>query len=54
MFTPGIYSLIYRDDDDYDLDFYTVDPVPPDMKDSAPSPREQLEVCIRDSVRSCY
>ena len=34
-----------RDDDDYDLDFYTVDPVPPDMKDSAPSPREQLEVC---------
>ncbi|KAF8964208.1 hypothetical protein BDZ97DRAFT_1919159 [Flammula alnicola] len=44
-------SAYYRrkpvlDDDDYDIDFYTVDPVNPDMLDSqgpAPSPREQLE-----------
>ena len=46
-------SAYYRrkpilDDDDYDIDFYTVDPVNPDMVDSqtpVPSPREQLEVC---------
>ena len=45
-------SAYYRrkpilDDDDYDIDFYTVDPVNPDMVDSqtpVPSPREQLEV----------
>lgn len=45
-------SAYYRrkpvlDDDDYDIDFYTVDPVHADMLDSAaptPSPREQLEV----------
>ncbi|KAF5389321.1 hypothetical protein D9757_003453 [Collybiopsis confluens] len=38
-------SLYYRhkpllDDDDYDIDFYTADPV---RSDGAPSPREQLE-----------
>lgn len=35
-----------RDDDDYDIDFYTVGPVPPDIIEShapQPSPREQLE-----------
>jgi hypothetical protein len=45
-------SAYYRrkpvlDDDDYDIDFYTVDPVDPDMVDAqgpSPSPREQLEV----------
>ena len=44
-------SAYYRrkpvlDDDDYDIDFYTVDPVQ-DMSDAqtpTPSPREQLEV----------
>ena len=46
-------SAYYRrkpilDDDDYDIDFYTVDPINPDMLDPqtpVPSPREQLEVC---------
>lgn len=37
-----------RDDDDYDIDFYTVGPVPPPdvLEAAAPSPsvREQLEV----------
>ncbi len=36
-----------RDDDDYDIDFYTVGPVPPDVVESqaqTPSVREQLEV----------
>ncbi|OBZ68942.1 hypothetical protein A0H81_11103 [Grifola frondosa] len=45
-------SVYYRrkpmlDDDDYDIDFYTVGPVPPDIIQShapQPSPREQLEV----------
>lgn len=44
-------SVYYRrkpvlDDDDYDIDFYTVDPINPDTSDShtSPSPREQLEV----------
>ncbi|KIM43381.1 hypothetical protein M413DRAFT_403216 [Hebeloma cylindrosporum] len=44
-------SAYYRrkpvlDDEDYDIDFYTVDPVHPDMADAqtpSPSPREQLE-----------
>ncbi|KAF8158327.1 hypothetical protein B0H34DRAFT_450332 [Crassisporium funariophilum] len=44
-------SAYYRrkpilDDDDYDIDFYTVDPINPDMTDPqgpVPSPREQLE-----------
>ncbi|KAI8978802.1 hypothetical protein BD414DRAFT_516765 [Trametes punicea] len=45
-------SVYYRrkpmlDDDDYDIDFYTVGPVPPDIVDASqaprPSPREQLE-----------
>ncbi|KAI0632440.1 hypothetical protein C8Q77DRAFT_924437 [Trametes polyzona] len=44
-------SVYYRrkpmlDDDDYDIDFYTVGPVPPDIIEShapQPSPREQLE-----------
>lgn len=47
-------SAYYRrkpvlDDDDYDIDFYTVDPINTDMVDGqvpAPSPREQLEVCF--------
>ena len=47
-------SAYYRrkpilDDDDYDIDFYTVGPVNPNMVDSqtpVPSPREQLEVCL--------
>jgi hypothetical protein len=45
-------SAYYRrkpvlDDEDYDIDFYTVDPVNPEMVEShgpMPSPREQLEV----------
>ena len=53
-------SAYYRrkpnlDDDDYDIDFYTVDPINPDMVDSqtpVPSPREQLEVCLM--VLICY
>ncbi|TFK73576.1 hypothetical protein BDN72DRAFT_814134 [Pluteus cervinus] len=44
-------SAYYRrkpvlDDEDYDIDFYTVDPIPPEMGESQtplPSPREQLE-----------
>ncbi|KDQ62585.1 hypothetical protein JAAARDRAFT_465069 [Jaapia argillacea MUCL 33604] len=44
-------SCYYRrkpqlDDDDYDIDFYTADPTPPELGDShspAPSPREQYE-----------
>lgn len=44
-------SAYYRrkpvlDDEDYDIDFYTVDPVP-DVTDASPSPREQLEVSRR-------
>ena len=46
-------SAYYRrkpvlDDDDYDIDFYTADPISADMTDGqvAPSPREQLEVRI--------
>lgn len=37
------------DDDDYDIDFYTADPVTSDALDTQgpkPSPREQLEVNI--------
>lgn len=45
-------SAYYRrkpvlDDFDYDIDFYTVDPVNPELVDThtaMPSPREQLEV----------
>ena len=47
-------SVYYRykpllDDDDYDMDFYTVDPINPDVQGgfdgpAKPSPREQLEV----------
>ncbi|TDL23131.1 hypothetical protein BD410DRAFT_787431 [Rickenella mellea] len=44
------HSAYYRrkpqlDDDDYDIDFYTADPTPPEMSDHSvtPSPREQLE-----------
>lgn len=42
-------SLYYRhkpvlDDDDYDIDFYTVDPISAEVLDGTPSPREQLEV----------
>jgi hypothetical protein len=45
-------SVYYRhkpvlDDDDYDIDFYTADPINSDVADShtpMPSPREQLEV----------
>ncbi|KAJ6508924.1 hypothetical protein C8R45DRAFT_1208509 [Mycena sanguinolenta] len=43
-------SVYYRhkpvlDDDDYDIDFYTVDPINPDVDSSQPTPdpREQLE-----------
>jgi hypothetical protein len=47
-------SAYYRrkpvlDDDDYDIDFYTVEPINPDMAEPSspmPSPREQLEVLI--------
>ena len=38
-----------RDDDDYDIDFYTVEPVPQDLTDVSaitPSPREQLEFLV--------
>lgn len=52
-------SAYYRhipmlDDDDYDMDFYIVDPVSPDAPNGGPmtpSPREQLEVsdiCLLD------
>lgn len=52
-------SAYYRrkpvlDDDDYDIDFYTVDPVHPDMADAqtpSPSPREQLEVGSFSSLK---
>lgn len=37
---------LYRDDDDYDIDFYTVGPTPPESHESQPSPREQLEVSL--------
>ena len=41
-------SAAGRDDDDYDIDFYTVGPVPPsssvDAHAQSPSVREQLEV----------
>jgi hypothetical protein len=44
-------SVYYRrkpvlDDEDYDIDFYTADPVTPESvgKTQGPSPREQLEV----------
>ncbi|KAH9851544.1 hypothetical protein C2E23DRAFT_829650 [Lenzites betulinus] len=48
-------SVYYRrkpmlDDDDYDIDFYTVGPVAPDIIESLapqPSPREQLEFLVR-------
>ncbi|KAH9933240.1 uncharacterized protein BXZ73DRAFT_46460, partial [Epithele typhae] len=48
-------SVYYRrkpmlDDDDYDIDFYTVGPVPPELIEShapQPSPREQLEFLVR-------
>jgi hypothetical protein len=47
-------SAYYRrkpilDDDDYDIDFYTADPIRQEALDShspVPSPREQLEVCL--------
>ncbi|PCH40006.1 hypothetical protein WOLCODRAFT_116479 [Wolfiporia cocos MD-104 SS10] len=47
-------SVYYRrkpmlDDDDYDIDFYTVGPVPPEHLESQgtqPSPREQLEFLV--------
>lgn len=46
-------SAYYRrkpvlDDDDYDIDFYTADPINTEMTDGqpAPSPREQLEVSV--------
>ena len=41
-------NLDLRDDDDYDIDFYTVGPVAPEHLETQatqPSPREQLEVC---------
>ena len=41
--------FVCRDDDDYDIDFYTVGPVPPDVVESqapTPSVREQLEVSL--------
>jgi hypothetical protein len=48
-------SVYYRhkpvlDDDDYDIDFYTVDPINADVADPhtpMPDPREQLEVRAR-------
>ena len=44
-----------RDDDDYDIDFYTVGPVPPagsvDSHAPSPSVREQLEVSTRRCPR---
>lgn len=46
-----------RDDDDYDIDFYTVGPVPPDhleAQDSQPSPREQLEVSQSSQLYERY
>ena len=43
--TDGLELLgLCSDDDDYDIDFYTVGPVPPESHESQPSPREQLEV----------
>lgn len=43
---PEVWAFVDRDDDDYDIDFYTADPVSPDPVEGqqAPSTREQLEV----------
>lgn len=34
----------HRDDDDYDIDFYTADPTLQENDPEKPSPRDQLEV----------
>ncbi|TBU45011.1 hypothetical protein BD309DRAFT_861086 [Dichomitus squalens] len=55
-------SVYYRrkpmlDDDDYDIDFYTVGPCPPDIIEShapQPSPREQLEAHLCGDVQGYY
>ena len=42
-------NLFLSDDDDYDIDFFTADPVPHEGCDSIvpkPSPREQLEFLV--------
>lgn len=57
MMTRYPYS---RDDDDYDIDFYTAAQVPQDDCDPAkPSPRDQLEVqCLplfdQSHVLTCH
>ncbi|KZT09351.1 uncharacterized protein LAESUDRAFT_756976 [Laetiporus sulphureus 93-53] len=54
-------SAYYRrkpmlDDDDYDIDFYTAGPVPPEnmeaQEETPPSPREQLEFLVSSSTLS--
>lgn len=37
-------STMPRDDDDYDIDFYTADPTLQENDPEKPSPRDQLEV----------
>ena len=47
--TRSLVFLSHSDDDDYDIDFYTVDPLPPEVHDTqnmALSPREQYEVYL--------
>lgn len=46
----GFVLTTQRDDDDYDIDFYTVDPIPTEMHDVTGvslSPREQYEVRLQ-------
>jgi hypothetical protein len=45
--------LTTRDDDDYDIDFYTADPVMQEVVETQtpkPSPREQLEFLVKCSI----
>lgn len=49
--SPFIVRLLFNnsDDDDYDIDFYTADPVMQEAVEtqtSKPSPREQLEFLV--------
>lgn len=41
-----VFLSLFRDDDDYDIDFYTVEPITNEMDggQSSLSPREQYEV----------
>lgn len=49
----GIFAIFSRDDDDYDIDFYTVEPITNEMDggQSSLSPREQYEVRYSTTTR---